>query len=83
MGKGIQSGRSGLMAIEPLFPLLAALGVAENGIGLVDRLELFFSVGIIAIEIWMPAPCLLTKGALEGLGIGTRLETQDGPMIQG
>ena len=73
MGEGIQTRRSGLSRIKPLFPLLTTQWIAENGIGLIHSLELLFGVGIVAVEVWMPAAGLLAEGSFKGLRIRTRL----------
>ena len=38
-------------------PLLAAIGIAENGVSLVNELEPLFRMAVVAIQIRMPTAC--------------------------
>jgi hypothetical protein len=57
-------------------PFLAAVRVAENRVGLVDKLEALFSMTVIAVQVGMPAPGLTPKRQLQSLWSSTRLQTE-------
>ena len=85
VGEATNEGIARLHPLEALtrFPGRAALGVGKHRIGLVHKLEALLGHRIAAVEIRMPAAGLGAESALEGLGIGPGLQTQNRPVIGG
>ena len=82
-GEGIQPGFGGHGTIQTGLPLPATDRIAENRIGLIDRLELLLGVRIIAVEIRMPAARQLAEGPFQAGAIGTRREPENSPVVHG
>ena len=79
MREGIGNTRTCTTA--PL-PSIAAVGITEHRIGLVDQLEALLSNGIIAVQIRMPTAGLTAKGSFQLLIRAVGIDPQLRPVIR-